>query len=341
MKFEKNILAICDLEEAYACNLTEYLNQRRNMPFEVQAFTNLESLGDFAKNHPIELLLISADAMCDEVKQWEIGRIIILSEGEYPEQYEDEPFVYKYQASDSLMEEVMNYYAAATPKIPLTVSSGIEIKADILAVYSPLGRVGKTAFALTLGEMLAERKHVLYLNLEDYNGFEGVFCQNYRADLSDLIYFTRQKDGNLMFKLNGMLQTFDNLDYIPPAFSPSDLRDVTWREWMDFFHKLIVSGGYEILILDMGYQVEERYQILRHCRKIYMPVLDDSASRSKILQFEKNLGALDCQEVLQKICRLHLPEWNGSIGGTYEVERLVQGSMGHYVRKLLTREGIL
>lgn len=46
---KKSILAICDLEEAYACNLTEYMNQRKNTPFEVQAFTNLKSLSEFAK----------------------------------------------------------------------------------------------------------------------------------------------------------------------------------------------------------------------------------------------------------------------------------------------------
>lgn len=339
MNFEKNILAICDLEEAYACNLTEYMNQRKNTPFEVQAFTNLESLREFAENHSIELLLISTDAMCEEVKQWDIGRIIILSEGEYPEKYEKEPFVYKYQSSDSLVAEVMNYYAAAAPKLSTAVFPGKAVKADILAVYSPIGRVGKTAFALTLGEILAEKRKVLYLNLEDYNGFEGIFSQSYRADLSDLIYFARQKNGNLMFKLNGMIQTFQNLDYIPPAFSPSDLREVKWQEWIDFFEKLLVYGRYEILILDMGYQVEERYQMLRHCRKIYMPVLEDSFSRSKILQFEKNLTALDCADVLEKICHVHLPERKGEFGGRKGLETLVHGNMGSYVRKLLIKEG--
>ena len=65
---KKSIFAVCDLEASYACNLTEYMNERKNTPFEVQAFTNLESLGEFTSKNHIELLLISTEAMCDAVK---------------------------------------------------------------------------------------------------------------------------------------------------------------------------------------------------------------------------------------------------------------------------------
>lgn len=336
---KKSILAICDLEEAYACNLTEYLNQRRNTPFEVQAFTNLESLAKFAEENHIELLLISTEAMSEEVKKWDIDRIIILSEGEYPNMPGEEPCVYKYQASDHLIAEVMNHYAAAVPEIQPALFLGTALKTELLAVYSPLGRVGKTTFALTLGEILAEKRKVLYLNLEDYHGFETIFSQNYRADLSDLIYFARQREGNLIFKLNGMIQSFHNLDYIPPAFSPSDLRDVSWEEWKRFLKELLLCGGYEILILDVGTQIEERYQMLRQCKRVYMPVLEDPVSKGKLLQFEKNLCALDCQEVLEKICSLHLPECREVLGEKHGIEQIVQGTMGNYVRKLLAKEG--
>lgn len=70
-----------------------------------------------------------------------------------------------------------------------------------------------------------------------------------------------------------------------------------------------------------------------------MPVLDDSVSRSKVLQFEKNLSALDCQDVLKKICKLHLPDPKESFGGKHVVDQMVHGSMGAYVRKLLVKEG--
>ena len=41
---KKSIFAVCDLEASYAYNLMEAIDERQGMSFEVQAFTNVESL---------------------------------------------------------------------------------------------------------------------------------------------------------------------------------------------------------------------------------------------------------------------------------------------------------
>ena len=56
---KKNIFAVCDLEVDYALNFMDYLNHKKNIPFEIQAFTNVESLIAYGKMNHIELLLIS------------------------------------------------------------------------------------------------------------------------------------------------------------------------------------------------------------------------------------------------------------------------------------------
>lgn len=331
---KKSIFAICDLEDSYARNLTEYMNERKNTPFEVQAFTDLDSLAAFAAEHPIELLLISTDAMCDAVKSLPVQRIIILSDGETVEDLEEHPLVYKYQSSDSLVAEVMNYYAQTSTGTGSMVLRGYDTK--VLGVYSPLGRVGKTMFALTLGEILGERKKVLYLNLEDFNGFEAFFSASYRSDLSDLIYFARQKEGNLVYKLNGVIQTFQNLDFVPPSFSPGDLRDVSCGEWLQFIEEILACGEYELMILDIGTQIDDLFRLLSCCSRIYMPVLEDTISRAKLLQFEKNAAAMEYLGVLEKVKRLHLPTWHQPEGRI--PESLVPGELGTYIRRLLEQE---
>lgn len=82
------------------------------------------------------------------------------------------------------------------------------------------GAVLKTSFALTLGQILAKEKAVLYLNLEEYAGFEELMGKGFSQNLSDLLYFVRQENGNLIYKMNGMIQTVNNLDYIPPVRTP-------------------------------------------------------------------------------------------------------------------------
>ena len=48
---KKNIFAVCDLEVDYAYNFIGYLNQKKNVPFEIQAFTSRESLIDYGKKN--------------------------------------------------------------------------------------------------------------------------------------------------------------------------------------------------------------------------------------------------------------------------------------------------
>ena len=82
---KRNIFAVCDLEVDYALNFMDYMNPEEEYPFEIQAFTSVENLIVYKyfmgnKTH-IELLLISGRAMCREVRDLDIGKIIILSEG--------------------------------------------------------------------------------------------------------------------------------------------------------------------------------------------------------------------------------------------------------------------
>lgn len=333
---KKSIFAVCDLEASYACNLMDYLNEKKSTPFEVQAFTNVESLENFARENEIEILLISTRAMCNGIKELPVKRTIILSEGEKLQDLEEYPFVYKYQSSDQLLSEVMEYYAADHPGTCFVPE--LAHKTKLYAVYSPIGRTRKTFFSLALGEILAERKQVLYVNLEEFSGFEELFGTKYRADISDLIYFARQKEGSLIYRLNSVVQSFHELEYIPPAFSPADIRDVSGEEWMAFLNELAVYCEYDVIILDLSEQVDDLFQILDRCDRIYMPIQEDMISKAKLLQYEKLIHMLDLDGILDKTKRIRLPAQAVSKENGNLTQQLVWGEMGNYVRRLLWEE---
>lgn len=331
----KSIFAVCDLEASYACNLTDYLNAKKTAPFEVQAFTNVESLQAFAQKHEIEILLISTRAMCNEIRDLCVNRTIILSEGEMLQDLEEYPFVYKYQSSDQLLSEVMEYYAADHPQQQAAAMKAHRTK--FYGIYSPVARTRKTAFALALGEILSETKRVLYLNFEEFSGFEELFGQRYRADLSDLIYFARQKEAGLIYKIHSVVQSFHELQYIPPVLSPSDIRDVSGAEWTAFLHELSAYGEYDIILLDLSEQVDEMFQVLSFCDKIYMPVQEDPIARAKLAQYDRLLPMLDLEALQDKTLRIHPPAQALQSEGDV-VQQLVWGEMGEYVRRLLWEE---
>lgn len=183
---KKKVFAVCDLESGYAYRLMDYIYEKEAGTFEVQAFTNVKNLSAFAREQEIELLLISSSAMCEAVKELPIRRIVILSEGEILQELSNYPCVYKYQASDSLVSEVMTYYADAEPSEPAVL---LKKKVEIIGIYSPVRRTLRTSFALTLGQLLGKERNVLYLNFEEYAGFASMLGKEYKADLTDLILF--------------------------------------------------------------------------------------------------------------------------------------------------------
>ena len=54
---------------------------------------------------------------------------------------------------------------------------------------------------LPWGQILARERAVLYLNKESYSGFEELLGEDYERNLSDLLYYARQENTNLVHKL--------------------------------------------------------------------------------------------------------------------------------------------
>ncbi|MDO4343549.1 MAG: hypothetical protein Q4C50_01975 [Eubacteriales bacterium] len=331
---KKQKFAILDMETTYALHLMDYLAEHQGTALETMVFDSMESLKHYVRQSALDLLLVSERMMCDEIRRMNIGKIIVLAEGDAADT-EDCPAVYKYQPSDSLVAEVMSCYAfQEIPQAKFLKKK----QTKVYGVYSPVGRCGKTCFALTLGQILSRRQPVLYLNLEDYAGFTDLMGKEAPSDLSDVMYFVRQNRGNIVMKLSSALQKLGGMDYIAPTFQAADLREIDVAEWMRLLDELIAYSQYEAVILDIGQTVKELFLLLSQCHRIYMPVCTDMISEAKICQYEQLLQEMEYGELLEKTKKLVLPFCAASMRGDYFLEQLVQGTMGDYVRELLRQE---
>jgi hypothetical protein len=326
---DKNILAVCDLEETYACQLMDYLNLKKTVPFEVQAFTVVEKLMEYAKKEKIDVLLISEEAITQELNELNIGEIFVLSEEETTFDKEGYKSIYKYQETENILREVMCYYAEAGSVIKSrnSITTGMEV----IGIYSPVKRTLKTSFAMTLGQIIAKDKRTLYINLEEYAGFNSLLCTTYMTDMSDLMYYISQNRQNFIWKLASMVQSIGNMDYIPPALSPLDIKTVRRDQWISFLEE-IKKCNYEVMILDLGEAVEGIFDILRICTKIYTPTRDDGVSYAKMEQYEALLKIMNYSDVLEKTRKLSFSYFKGI---EYGIENLVHSELGTYVKKLL------
>lgn len=332
---KKQKFAIMDTEEVYACNLMDYLSDRQSVPFETLVFGSVESLAAYVRQNAVDLLLVSAKMMCDEIRRMNIRKIIVLSEGEIVEECSGYPAVYKYQSSESIVAEVMSCYARQEQMQPFYFAKK---DAWIAGIYSPVGRCGKTSFALALGQILSRSRRVLYLNLEDYAGFRSLFEQEPSCDLSDVMYFLRQNRGNVIMKLNSAIQRLGGLDCIAPALSPQDIREIRPQEWARLLQDLTAYSSYQVILLDIGHMAEDVFSLLSLCSRIYTPVCADAISEAKVEQYERLLREQDYTEILEKTRKLKLPVCAAAGRGGYFLTQLADGEMGAFVQALLAQE---
>ena len=159
--------------------------------------------------------------------------------------------------------------------------------------------------------------------------------KTYDSDLADLIYYARQEDADLTKKMSAMIRTTGGLDYIPPVRTPWDLRCLTLRDCRRILDSLVRCSAYEVILLDLGTEMEDILELLKLCSRIYMPVLTDPVSACKMRQFEQMVSAWDCEELWEKTVRLRPPYYaSAGWGGSY-VEQLAWGELASYLRKAL------
>ena len=293
------IFAVCDTDRLYVKNLIQYINSRQNIPLKLQAFTSTELLKEYAVQNSIELLLISTEAMDEEIAELSIGKIVLLTE-DGAVGVKGFPTVNRYQASGNLVQEVMQYYG--TGNLAVAYAAAKLATTQIIGIYSPIKRCGKTTFALALGEEYAKNKHVLYINLEDFSGFRALFNREYRMDVSDLLYFYREEKQGMLNRVEEIAERLHFLYYLPPAMCPADMKSVQPEEWREWF-LLLMQSKYEVIIVEPGECIYGLEEILALCNKIYMPILEDKISLAKLKEYEDYLLLSGWEALNNKIQR--------------------------------------
>ena len=322
-----SVFAVCDVETEYAVRFMEFLN-RRNLPFEVQMYTSVEALCEYAKKKYIELLLISEHAMCDEVRNLKVGKMILLSE-EHGGCGEDISTVYKYQSAAQVVREVLDCYSAE--RAALQAATDLRKRQGrMLAVYGFVEPVRQMLFSLTFGQILAETQTVLYINLQKHTGLAHLTGEEAESTLSDLLYFYRQKKRGMFCRLPGMVRQIGRLDYIPVPFFSEDLGELSGEEWAGFLEELQNTGGYEVLLLDLSDGVRGLPQILELCSETYFLSDEDEFSLERRRLLEEELGMEEERR----------PQWvtppviGGIRQGRWFLEALPDSYTGEYIRRM-------
>ena len=188
-------------------------------------------------------------------------------------------------------------FAEESPFDAESAAPGLSVRR--IAVYSPIGRLGKTDFAIALGRGLSKQARVLYINMEMYSGFQTL----YPADgltMSELMYFLKQGKCDFACKLDAAVRQMGSLDYIQPIKSPAEYESITGDDWELLIDSVTRKCRYEILILDPGTATRGIFDILCGCDYIYTPTAGDEHAGAKIQQYKEALSVLSMEQILER-----------------------------------------
>ena len=275
---------------------------KRQLAVRVRTCSALSYVLAIQEKEKIDFLFISSEYPEDSRKQVKAGMVFVIApEREVALENREVP-IYKYQPGDQILAEMIRQCSMSGDEKQIFLKITGKKNCRVIAVYSPVRRIGKTTYAIRLGRKLAKEAHVLYLGLETYGGEGGHFPEGTQT-LADVLYYARQEQSNIGTVLTTIVRHSENLDYIVPMPVSEDIKEIDSEEWIRLIQKIIEQSIYEIVILDMDEGVRDTYRVLRICNEIHMLTIDEPVAEAKVAQFEAELELLGYEDVRRKIIR--------------------------------------
>ena len=304
----RRMLVILDPDSRYACGLAAYFNEHEKIGFKAAAFTDLDRFRAFRKTAGTEILLISEGLAGEAQGLAGSAFVVLLSEDGFTEGGErktfDAPAVFKYQSADRIARGIMRLYAE------YSVSAVNRVRSDnceILGVYSPVARCGKTSLSIALGLVRAEKCRTLLISLEEYEGVFANIARDAESDLSDLIYCYLQGNYTWM-RLKAAVHSYGPLDYIPPVRCMEDVSAVSSEDLQRLIRRIAEESGYAVIVIDFGSFGRRASELMELCSRIFMPVKEDPFSALKLASFYDYLEKSRKAELKERLVKCVLPE---------------------------------
>jgi len=324
-----NILVLYDKEEEYARHMSEYLKTHREVPWRVHTYTDEESLMEYMKTGKAELLVVAENAYSDGIKELASAKVILLNESGVV-RWENVRNVNKYQCAEDVYREILSEYMEALQEpLPKLQSDSA---ARVIGFFTPVHRCLQTTFALTMGQILAMKSRVLYLNFEYCAGMNELLADVRTRDLADLVYFLNTDKDKFLLRMQTIVMKKGRMDYIPPVKAGATLAAIREEEWMELLKRIVQSGEYDYLILDLSESLQGLLEILRSCTRIFTLIRDEKAARGKVSQYERLLAAAEYEDILAKTSKYKPPRFRKI---PEEIEMYSRGEIAEYVNRIV------
>ena len=310
------VLAVFDRDEVYCERLTEYLRSHLKLTFEIHTFTDGKELLAYLNNNRVSLLVASQSSFEETDKEKILdgcGKVMILDEedlsgGDFDDQAADAVRISKYLPAAAIVDKVLEICTSEPDSFS---GLGISVKAQrvrIYGLYTPISRCGQSSFAIKMGEMLSAKERTILLSFESFSSLTSMFEQESPEDITDLLYYADCEREKFGLYLERIKRTVNGLDYIAPARTAMELKEISYEKLRELVKLLSEVAGYENIILDLKDYPDGFFDILKMCDVVVTIARNNQSDQYRLGRYNKVLVENDYEEVCAKTIKCTLPD---------------------------------
>ena len=278
-------LLIATGDEIYAKLLSDSLSEHYSDILDVSVCCALEgwSEAEATKNYDVALF---DTLFIEHIKTDRINLPLLLWQDNEPptEQTGTYEKINKYRRISSIVAAILEKFAKISTK-----NNTEQKHANITAVWSPAGGVGKTsvaiayALSLTSKDCTSEGKEVFYLNLEEFSSIPGYFNENGKS-ISSVFEMLESREGNVEMFIRGISSRDKNISFLS---SPENYDDMSILS-NENVQELVASCAKlaDELIIDLPCACDIRVkEIFETANKVFIVTDGTNAAGIKLTQF--------------------------------------------------------
>lgn len=263
----------------YNVKLMEYFNGHEEIPLKASVFSTWESVREYTRQNDLDLLVLDGESQ----KEKNDVPVLYLSE-----QKNTEDCIFKYQNAGKIAKHITHFLGQK--------SISIKKNGVWLAVYSPVGRCGKTNLSKCLSRYF---ENSLYVGLEDFPS--DSFDETAQKNGEMFLYYFASMNEKILEQISlgceGREVMYDSL-----------VATVCYLEWrfsdesFKWFKKLLSEKRhYSAVIFDMGMAALASFDTLQLFDRIIVPVLQDEHSKKKLSYFSELVKSNGGRGVAEKM----------------------------------------
>jgi ATPases involved in chromosome partitioning len=296
-------LAICSKQKTYITFLAEHISHRKDLLIQINLCFSLQKLKELEEKYPIDIVLLDEKISYKERQKIKGSVRFVLTSQHCKDLGTDEQEIYQYQPAKKIIEQIA---VGCIEETDIFRSYYGNKKKEIIGVYSPLHRIGKTEFSLALGKELGKTKEVLYINLEEYGYLSGIMERD-TGTLADILYHVKQEVTNLNVYLSEAVIQTDSVDILAPLPISADVKEVPLEDWKILFSRIIRESMYDVIIIDFSESIQGLLELLCYCDTLYVPTINNHIANEKMRKFQDNMKILGYQKgILEKMTKINM-----------------------------------